>query len=125
MTEPTPDQVRFAMAHFDARQQKIVASLLAVMMKNPTRVREREWISEQLTELTLLAGDFDATSPLEGVQAVQDYLQANSEELVCATFLLFQRVGLDMSSRVEEGFTLADALECGLGYMPFARENEG
>ena len=118
MSEPTPDDVRRALADFDARKQKIVAGLLTVMMKNPEQVRDREWISEQLTQLTLLAGDFEADTPQDGVRAVQEYLQANSEELVCATFLLFQRVGLDMAPRAQEGFSFEDALQCGLSYFP-------
>jgi hypothetical protein len=117
MTVPTPEDVRAALAGFDTRQQKIVAGLLTVMMKNPDQVRDREWIARQLTELTLLAGDFDADSPNEGVQAIQDFLQQHSEEILRATFLLFQRVGLDMEPRVEEGFTFEEALQCGLGYM--------
>lgn len=118
MGEPSPSDVRRALADFDSRKLKIVAGLLTVLMKNPERAREREWVSEQLTQLTLLAGEFGADTPQDGVQAVQSYLQANSEELVCATFLLFQRVGLDMAPRVQEGFTFEDALQCGLSYFP-------
>ncbi len=117
MTSPTPDEVRAALAGFDANHQKIVAGLLTVMMKSPEKVRDREWIARQLTELTLLAGEFEADNPQDGVKAVQDFLQAHSEEILRATFLLFQRVGLDMAPRVEEGFTFEEAMQCGLSYF--------
>ena len=51
MDAPTSEDVRRALANFDAPRQKIVAGMLTVMIKNPGRVREREWMSEQLTEL--------------------------------------------------------------------------
>jgi len=87
------------------------------MIKNPTRVREREWMSEQLTELTLLAGEIEADAAHEAVQAVQDFLRVHSEELLRGAFLLFQRVGVDMAERVKSGFTFEDAMKCGLGYF--------
>jgi len=117
MNPETPIDVRRTLANLDTRCQKIVGGLLAVMIKNPTRVQEREWMSEQLTELTLLAGDIDANAAHEAVELVQTFLQANSETLLRAAFLLFQRVGLDMAERVESGFTFEDAMECGLAYF--------
>lgn len=117
MNPETPNDVKHALAKLDTRGQKIVGGLLAVMIKNPSRVREREWMAEQLTELTVLAGDFEADAAHEAVELVQQFLQANSEALVRAAFLLFQRVGLDMAERVESGFTFEDAMECGLSYF--------
>ena len=118
MNAPTSEDVRAALADFDSHRQKIVAGLLTVLMKNPARVREREWVAEQLTHLALMAGEFEADTPNEGVEAVQAFLHAHSEELVRATFLLFQRVGLDMSARADEEPGLEDALKCALEYFP-------
>ena len=118
MDAPTGDDVRAALADLNSNKQKIVAGLLTVLMKNPTRVREREWVAEQLTQLSLLAGEFEASTPNDGVEAVQAFLRENSEELVRATFLLFQRVGLDMSARAHENPGLEDALKCALEYFP-------
>ncbi len=118
---PTPEEVRRAVDPLDERCQKIVAGLLTVMIQSPDRVRDREWMAEQLTHLTLLAGDFEAASAQDGVAEVQAFLQTNAEELVCAALLLFQRVGLDMAPRVEEGFTFDEAMTQGLGYLPALR----
>jgi len=122
MAEPTPDEVRTALAPLDARGQKIVAGLLTVMIKHPQRVREREWVAEQLTHLVLLAGDFEADSAQDGVAAVQGYLQEHAEGLVTAALLLFQRVGLDMAPRAAEGFTFEEAMQQGLSYFAPRRE---
>jgi hypothetical protein len=125
MDAPTPADVRQALADFDDTRQKIVAGMLAVMVKHPQQVRDREWIARQLTELTLAAAEFEADTPQDGVKAVQGYLQANAEGLVTASLLLFERVGLDLAPRAEEGFTFEDAMRCGLEYFPApAREQE-
>ncbi len=122
---PTPEEVRAALAPLDPREQKIVGGMLTVMMTEPDRVREREWIAEQLTRVTLLAGEFEGDSPDAGVQAVQDYLRDKAPGLLSASFLLFQRVGLDMAPRAEAGFSFEEALACGLQYLPLpASEGE-
>ena len=115
----TPGDVRAALAGLDAHQQKIVIGLLSVMISEPQRVREREWMAERLTELTLLTGEFEADSPQDGVQAVETYLLENSGHLLRASILLFQRVGLDLAPRASAGgFSFEDAVQCGLSYMP-------
>jgi len=118
METPSPEDVRAALAKFDNRHQKIVIGMLTMMVRDPKRVREPEWISERLTEVTLLAGDFEADSPHEGVRAVQEFLAGSSVELLRASYMLFQRVGLDLAPHAAEGFTLEDALRCGLSYVP-------
>jgi len=125
MNAPTPEEVRTLLAPFDTRQQKIVAGMLTVMMKNPQRVKEREWIAEQLTELTLLAGDFEVDSASEGVAAIHEYLRANTDRLLEAAFLLFQRVGLDLQARASSGFTFEEALQVGMSYFPATGTGDG
>ena len=118
MSEPTPAEVRQALAHFDGRHQKIVTGLLVAMMQSPTRVKEREWIVEQLAELTLMTGEFEDATPESGVEAVKAFVQAHADELLNGAYLLFQRVGLDLAPRATGGFSLEDALKIGLEYLP-------
>ena len=118
MDAPSPEDVRRALAEFDVPKQKVVAGLLTVMVKNSTRVREREWIARQLTEVVLLAVEFDAETPDAGVRTVQEFIQDNAAELLNATYLLFQRVGLDLASRTETGFSFEEAMRIGLAYFP-------
>lgn len=121
MEAPTPDDVRTALGGLDDSQQKIVIGLLSVMINDPQRVRETEWMAERLTELTLLASEFQADTPQQGVQAVETYLQANSAYLLRAAMLLFQRVGLDLAPRAKAGgFSFEDAVQRGLSYLPQA-----
>ena len=119
MQGPSPDEVRTALGELDDHQQKIVIGLLSVMVNDPQRVREREWVAERLTELALLTGEFEADTPQDGVRAVEAYLREHSERLLRAALLLFQRVGLDLAPRARAGgFTFEDAVQRGLIYMP-------
>ena len=118
MTAPSPDDVRRALAGLDDRKRKIVAGLFALLIENPTRARDREWVCEELARVTTLAGGFEADSPDAGVAAVEGFLREHSEALLGATFLLFQRVGLDLAPRAAAGFSFEEALRAGLAYLP-------
>jgi hypothetical protein len=117
----TPEEVRAALADLDSRRQKVVVGLFTVMVREPERVREREWVARQLAEMAVLAGETEAgtTGAAEdAVREVQVFLRANGAELVAAALLLFQRVGLDLAPRARDGLTLEDALRAGLDYLP-------
>lgn len=116
--EPSPDDVRSALAPFGVRQQKIVSGLFGAMIQNPSRVRDREWVSQQLTEMAVAAGEFEADSSTDAVQALQDFLQGNAAEMLNACFLLFQRVALDLEHKASSGFTFDEAMRMGLEYFP-------
>jgi len=124
MEGPTPEEVRRALAPLDARAQRVVVGLLTVMIREPTRVRNREWIGRQLTELVLATDSYEEGSLDEGVQAVQDYLSRHAAELLSTSYLLFQRVGLDLAPRASEGFTLEDAVRHAAGYLPSGAQDE-
>lgn len=123
MDAPSPDDVRAALALLDARRQKIVAGMFGLMIQNANQVGDREWMARQLTEMTVLAGDIEADSADEAIQAVQAYLGEHAEELLRASVLLFQRVGLDLAPRASEGFTFDEAMRIGLDYMPPSPES--
>ena len=120
METPEPDVAvaRETLSRLDPRGVKIVYGLFALMIQDPSRVRDREWICEQLTQVTLLAGDFEAETPELGVSAVQAFLVDHADPLLEAAYLLFQRVGLDIASRASEGFALEDAMGVALSYLP-------
>lgn len=118
MEVPSPEAVRESLAKFDSRHQKIVSGLVGLMMQHPQQVRDREWMAAQLTELTLLAGDFEADSADQAVRSVQVFLQEHATELLEAAFRLFHRVALDLEPQAAEGFSFEDAMKCVLDYLP-------
>ncbi|QDU83954.1 hypothetical protein Pla163_10550 [Planctomycetes bacterium Pla163] len=118
---PTPADTRAALAELDERHQKMVTGLFSVMVGSPQQVHDREWMAEQLIQVTLLAGGHDIESPDQGpevVQAIETELRAFAPALLRAAMLLFQRVGLDLAARAKEGFSFEDALAQALSYLP-------
>jgi len=113
--------LRDTLEGFDETQKKIVGGLIAIMIENPDLIRDREWIAEQFTQVTLLAVDVedaeDESGPEQGMLKVQSYVQENVNLLLNACYLLFQVVGEDLASRVEEGFSREEAVAHALGYF--------
>ena len=110
--------LRDTLERFDETQKKIVGGLIAVMIENPNLIRDREWIAEQFTQVTLLAVDIEKEpGPEQGMRKVQSYVQENVNPLLNACYLLFQVVGEDLASRVEEGFSREEAVAHALGYF--------
>ncbi len=121
MTDPRPS-LRATLSTFDERQKKIVGGVLAVMIENPDRVREKEWISEQFTQVVLLACDFeDVGSVDEGVGRIQAYAQEHIDTLLSACFQLFAVTAEDVAPRVAEGLTRDEALAHAMGYFAPAK----
>lgn len=118
---PTSADTRAALAELDARHQKMVTGLFSVMVGSPQRVHDREWMAEQLIQVTLLAGGYEADSPDQGpdvVRVIETELRVHAPALLRAALLLFQRVGLDLAARAKEGFSFEDALAQALSYLP-------
>lgn len=117
---PSPESTRAALRELDARGRKIAIGLFSVMITEPMRVKDREWMSQKLTEVTLLAGGLEADAPDATVRAVQESVREHAPQLLRAAFTLFQRVGLDLAERAPDGKGLefADALQGALDYLP-------
>jgi hypothetical protein len=118
--EISPDDLRRRLAALDARSRKVVAGLVTVMLRHPARVREREWMAEQLASVALLAGDVQADSAQRATAELQDWLRGRADGLLEAAFLLFGRAGLDLAPRAGT-LTPAEALAHALSYLPDAQ----
>ena len=111
-------RLRADLATLDARQKKIVGGMMAILFKEPHRVREQEWLAEQFTEVTLLAGEFEAEGHAQDVvTVVQDYVRANITPLLDVCIRLFQCVGEDLAPRLAEGVDHNDAILQALSYF--------
>ena len=119
MDTPSPEEVRQALAHLDARRQKIVAGLFAVMIKDPARVRDREWIAENFTRLAVAAHGFDESGEVdEEVQTIQRFVQLSMNQVLDVAFPLFAQVAAELSAEKGPGkFSLDDACQRALSYF--------
>ena len=99
MKTPRAASLRASLSTLDARQKKILGGMVTVMIQSPERSREREWIVEQFTHLTLLAGDFEEVDSVDhGMRIVRDYVREHIDGLMNTAFQLFARVADDMSA---------------------------
>ncbi len=118
---PLPDRsaLRATLSRFDDRRTKITGGVLAIMFRNPSQVRDREWISRQFCEVAGLAGEF------EDLEQAQTYIQAEIHPILDACYALFQVVGEDLAPRVAEGLTTHDAMNQALSYFVMGAPDSG
>jgi len=117
MSDPR-EELRERLRALDARQRKIIGGVLAVMIENPERVREREWITEQFTQVVLLACDFeDVGSVQEGVDRIREYATEQLDPLLSACYQLFTTTAEDLAPRLATGVTREEALAHALDYL--------
>ena len=118
MPVPTRAELRQELALYDETKKKVVGGLLAVMFRSPDRVREREWIVEQFTQVALLTGQFDAIEHAhEGVEAAQAWIRENVDALLNACFALFVHVAEDLGEGDGEAVSPSDAMLQALTYF--------
>ena len=112
------EALRATLARLDERQRKIVGGVIAIMIENSERVREREWIAEQFTQVALLACGFEhVAGTQEGGTLLQDYVRENIDPLLNTCYELFQSVGADLAPRASEGLSRQDAVTHALSYL--------
>lgn len=116
---PDRDALRASLAELDERGRKVVGGMMAVLFANPGRVREREWVTEQFTQVVLLAGEFEeGDGAQDAVGVVQAYVRDHIDPLLNACFALFLVVGDDLAARVADGVTQEDAMLQAFSYFP-------
>lgn len=127
MSDPTPKspkapdldpaRVRAELAALDATGQKVAGGLVVVMMREPERVRDREWLLENFTLLSAKALELSDADK----DALQAYVRAERDAVLNATFRLFLRVAEDvrgLSGEAAEGAgTLGQATMIALSYF--------
>ena len=121
---PDRDELRRTLAGFDDVRTKVVGGVLAAMFSSPERVRDREWISEQFTQVALLTGEFeDAGEAHEGVEVARAWIRSHIHEVLNACYALFVHVAEDLRQRHGEApFSASDAMIQALGYFDGERE---
>lgn len=117
------------MVHLDLRtrlcalpreEQKLIGSLMALLLQDPHKAREREWVAEQVTQLFLLTHK-------EAIEAHQDQSSAlafiesevrkKAPVWVELTFALFHQTAQDLTPLLKDGLSRGDALAHAMTYF--------
>ncbi len=89
---PSPAELRAELAALSHDARKIVGGLVVVMMREPGRVREREWLLETYT---LLAAEALGLGDAE-VERLEAFVRSERDATLNAAFGLFLRVAADL-----------------------------
>jgi len=114
-----PARVRSELAALGADARKIAGGLVVVMMREPNRVRDREWLLENFTVLSAKALELGDEDQAE----LKAFVRRERDAVMNATFRLFLRVAEDMrglTGGVAEGGasgTLGQATMVALSYF--------
>jgi hypothetical protein len=101
---PSPAQVKELIAPLDALDRKILGGLVALMMTEPERIRDQEWMSEKFVHVSVIAHGFadDGPASTEDVARIQAYAQSRMPDIVLCAANLFVRVAEDLRERTEK-----------------------
>ncbi len=117
---PTSTEVLAALQALPPTELKIVGGLATLMIANPQSVRDSEWISERVVELTVLAEHHPAegapAATSADVERVRAFVQERIHDLVGHAMQLFVRTALDLQ-QTGMPFSFADARAVVLGYV--------
>lgn len=117
---PSRPELVAALAQLDPIGRKIVGGLVTVMIQSPERVKEREWLAEQLTQVVLLARQEELEALTDagvGVSIVETLLRESGSQWMDAALRIFAATAEDLAPRVEEGLTRDQALVHALGFL--------
>ena len=106
------------MRPLDPLDRRVLGGLVAVMIAEPGRTRDTEWMAEQLVRLAVVAHGFaengDAATPAH-VATIQDYARSRRPDIVAVALQLFVRTADDLRQR--PGFGFDDARAVVAGYL--------
>lgn len=119
MNIPTRDELRAELAGFDETRKKVVGGMLALMFQSPEKARDRDWLAEQFTQVSLLTGQFeDVEHAHEGLEVAQGWIRSNIDPVLNACFALFVLVAEDVQQEdAAAELTTADAMLRALAYF--------
>jgi hypothetical protein len=91
---PTPEGLRAELDGLDQEERKVVGALIVVMMREPARVREREWLLEAYAHIASQALEMGD----EQLEQLRDWVRTHRDRVLNASFRLFLRVAEDLRS---------------------------
>jgi hypothetical protein len=109
---PDPDSLRHAITSLGDWPRKVVIGVVVLMMKEPQKIRDREWLLELYTHVAAQALEMGD----ERLGELQDLVREQRDEILNLCFQLFLRVAED--ARQAGGTpTLAQASVMAMAYF--------
>jgi|FLOH01.1.fsa_nt_gi hypothetical protein len=112
LTSPEPDRLHTDLMALAEGPSKIVAGLVVLMMKEPQKVRDREWLMEAYTHIAAQALEMGDAR----LQELQEIIRTERDSVLNLSFQLFMRVAEDAAA-LGGTPTLAQASMMALAYF--------
>lgn len=119
MNPPDPAEIRKSIAALDPTEKKVLGGMIVVMIRNAPRVKDREWVAENFTRLSVGALGLDEEGEVDSdVQAVEAFVERSINPVLNVAFPLFAQVATDMQAQSGTGqFSLESACAQALTYF--------
>lgn len=119
---PEPEAVRALVRALPDLDRKVLGGLVTLMIAEPARIRDQEWIAERFVHVAVVAHGFDVDPPTASaatsadVATIERYASERMPAVLEAAFALFVRTAEELRAR-GDGFTFDDARAIVLGYV--------
>ena len=119
MEIPDRPTLRAGLAALSPAASKTAAGVIVVMMREPGRVRDREWLAEVFTRVAAKALEFPEPLGPEHSRELQRFVRREHRNVLNLCAALFVRVAEDLleSGRDPARSDLAEATRLALGYF--------
>lgn len=103
MQAPTPEEVRALIDTLDSLDRKVAGGVLTLLMREPEKVRDEEWLAERFVEVAVVAHGFpeDGTATTDDVEVVRTYAEARRRPILNAAIALFVRTAVELAAAGE------------------------
>ena len=116
---PDAFEMRAMISALSAVEKKLLGGMILLMIKNHTRVRDREWLAENFTRLAVPALSLDSDGAVDrDIDAVKALVRESLDPVLNAALPLFARVAADMAAGPKaQGFCYDDCCEQAMSYF--------
>ena len=109
---PSPEDLKAQLMGLGEDERKVIAGMVVLMMKEPDKVRDREWLMEAYTHISAQALEMGD----ERLNELKALIQERRDLVLNASFALFFRVAQD-AAQAGGTPTLAQATVMAMAYF--------
>ncbi|MFT4709371.1 MAG: hypothetical protein ACI8Q9_000491 [Planctomycetota bacterium] len=109
---PSPEELKAQLMGLGADERKVIAGMVVLMMKEPGKIRDREWLLEAYTHISAQALEMGD----ERLEQLKELVQERRDLVLNTSFALFFRVAQD-AAELGGTPTLAQASVMAMAYF--------
>ncbi|MDF1798861.1 MAG: hypothetical protein P1V81_06770 [Planctomycetota bacterium] len=92
---PEPEAMRAELDGLAAEERKVIGGMIVAMMREPDKLRDREWLLEAYSHIASQALELGD----ERLEELREWIRSHRDTCLNASFRLFLRVARDLETR--------------------------